>query len=368
MIDERLLKNEERAIYALRALYRSYGYQAYKMSKFEEYDLYLRNKDFLISDRIITFNDTDGKLMALKPDVTLSIVKNGDDQPGCKQKVCYNENVYRVSGSTRQFKEIMQTGLECIGSLDGYDVYEVVSLAAQSLALVSEDFILDVSHLGILTALLDGIGEEGGLRREIAHYIAEKNRHDLERLCRENGVSPERTDEICTFIGIYGEMDGVLERLRPLCRTATARQALGELEQLRALLRGSAYENRIHFDFSIVNDMDYYNGIVFKGFLGGICEGVLSGGQYDKLIRKMGRTGGAVGFALYLDLLEDLETAGRDYDVDVLLLYDGGTDPACVASEVRRMAASGKSVSAQRAVPAKLRYRELKDLRKEGRG
>ena len=65
MIDEKLLKREERAVYALRALYRQYGYQPFKMSKFEEYDLYVRNKDFLVSDRIITFNDTNGRLMAL---------------------------------------------------------------------------------------------------------------------------------------------------------------------------------------------------------------------------------------------------------------------------------------------------------------
>ena len=71
MINEKILKNDERAVFALRSLYRGFGYSKYKMSKFEEYDLYVRNKDFLISDSIITFTDTNGKLMALKPDVTL---------------------------------------------------------------------------------------------------------------------------------------------------------------------------------------------------------------------------------------------------------------------------------------------------------
>ena len=79
MIDENLLKREEKAIITLRSLYRKYGYMPYKMNKFEEYELYMRNKEFLVSDRIITFNDTNGKLLALKPDVTLSIIKNGED-------------------------------------------------------------------------------------------------------------------------------------------------------------------------------------------------------------------------------------------------------------------------------------------------
>ena len=108
------LKNEEKAIFALRDLYSKYGYTQYKMSKFEEYDLYVRNKDFLISDSIITFTDTNGKLLALKPDVTLSIIKNTDDSAGVK-KVYYNENVYRVSKGTHLYKEIMQVGIECIG-------------------------------------------------------------------------------------------------------------------------------------------------------------------------------------------------------------------------------------------------------------
>ena len=117
MQNDQLLKNEERAVIALRALYQSYGYLPYKMSRFEEYELYARNKDFLLSDRVITFTDTNGRLMALKPDVTLSILQKGEENPGCKRKVCYNENVYRVSRRSGQFKEIMQTGLECIGDV-----------------------------------------------------------------------------------------------------------------------------------------------------------------------------------------------------------------------------------------------------------
>jgi ATP phosphoribosyltransferase regulatory subunit len=123
---EAILKYDERAIFALRALYKQYGYMSFKMSKFEEYDLYVQNKDFLVSDRVIAFNDTDGRFLALKPDVTLSIIKNTVDEAGCVQKVCYNENVYRVSGSTHQFKEIMQTGLECIGEVDLCNLAEVL--------------------------------------------------------------------------------------------------------------------------------------------------------------------------------------------------------------------------------------------------
>ena len=125
------LSFNEKVIFSLRSLYASRGYAQYKMSKFEEYDLYARNKDFLISDSVITFTDTNGKLMALKPDVTLSIIKNIKDEPSALHKVFYNENVYRISGGTHSYKEIMQAGLECFGDIDTFSICEVVSLAAR---------------------------------------------------------------------------------------------------------------------------------------------------------------------------------------------------------------------------------------------
>ena len=121
MIDQSILKSEEKAVFALRDLYRAYGYLPFRMSKFEEFEYYIRNKDFLVSDRIITFTDTNGRLLAMKPDVTLSILKHDEDAPGCKQKVCYNENVYRISGASKTYREILQCGLECIGDVGSYE-------------------------------------------------------------------------------------------------------------------------------------------------------------------------------------------------------------------------------------------------------
>ena len=366
-MNETYLKPQEKAVFALRELYRGYGYLPYKMSKFEEYDLYLRNKEFLISDRIITFNDVGGKLLALKPDVTLSIIKHGEDTPGCKQKVCYNEYVYRVAGGADRFKEILQTGIECIGDLDAYDICEVVALAAASLATVSENYALDISHMGILSALLDDMTGNPTLRGEITRCISEKNTHDLIRICDGAGISREDTDTLVEFSGIYGDMDSVLARLAPICRRHEAAViALAELTGLRNHLMQTPYASRIRFDFSIINDMTYYNGVVFCGFLDGICECVLSGGQYNKLMRRMGRRSGAIGFALYLDLLAEADTAAPAYDVDVLVLYGPTTAPDAVAAEVAALRGEGLTVSAQRAIPEKLRYATLRDLRKEG--
>ena len=360
MLDTGILKQEERAIFALRALYRQYGYLPYKMSKFEDYEYYIRNKDFLVSDRIITFNDTNGRLLALKPDVTLSIIKNGEDVPGCKQKVYYNENVYRVSGNTHQFKEIMQTGLECIGDIDLYDIFEAASLAAQSLAMISENFVLQISHLGILSALLDSVCPDKIFQQTALNHIAQKNTHDLARVCREYGVEEA---PLVQLVSTYGPRDKVLQALEGM---ACDKQALQELKELSALVDTLPWAEKVVFDFSVVSNMNYYNGIVFRGFLSGISEGVLTGGQYDKLMQTLERRAGAVGFALYLDLLEQLSFEKREFDIDVLLVYDPQTDKQLLAKTVAELTAAGKTVSAQRSIPAKLRYRQLLRLTKEG--
>lgn len=360
MCDTKILKNEEKAVFALRALYRQYGYQPYKMSKFESYEYYMQNKDFLVSDRIITFNDTNGRLLALKPDVTLSIIKNGEDIPGCKQKVYYNENVYRISENTRQFKEIMQAGLECIGDIDLYDIFEVVSLAAQSLALISQEFVLQISHLGVLSAVLEKICPDQVFRQKVMGCMKSKNPHDLSRLCQQYGVEDGL---LMQLISAYGPRDKVIEQLQAMDCEQTPLQ---ELKALSALLDQLPWADKIVFDFSAVNNMNYYNGIVFQGYLSGICENVLAGGQYDKLMQKLERRAGAVGFALYLDLLEQLPAEDVGYDVDVLLLYDADADILGVAEAVAELTGQGKTVSAQKSIPQKLRYRQLLQLSKEG--
>ena len=45
-LDQSVLTGGEVAAFKLRSLYRQYGYMPYKMSKFEEYELYALNKDF----------------------------------------------------------------------------------------------------------------------------------------------------------------------------------------------------------------------------------------------------------------------------------------------------------------------------------
>ena len=341
------LKNYEKAVFALREIYLSYGYLPYKMSKFEEYDLYLKNKEFLVSDRVITFTDTNGKLLALKPDVTLSILKNAS---GEKQKVCYNENVYRVSSGTNTFKEIMQTGIECIGKVGLYDVYESVLLACKSLESISEEYVLDISHLGIINKLLQG--QDSAFVEKILVALSEKNKNAIMLACKEYDKI-DMQSVLVELATLYGDVKQVIQKLESLDLIKYAQ----ELKDIYNLIKDSKYYNKINVDFSLTGDINYYNGIIFKGYINGIAESVLSGGRYDKLAQKLGKTCSAIGFAVYLDLLENFNYTPSEYDVDTLIIYNDTVSEEEIIKAVNENLSFG-TVRVQQKIGT-LRYKKL---------
>ena len=363
---ENVLKNEEKAMMNLRSLYRQYGYTQYKMSKFEEYDLYVRNKTFLKSDQIITFNDLNGRLMALKPDVTLSIVKNTKD---CGDNLCkyyYNENVYRLSNTNREFKERMQAGLECLGKIDIYSMSEVILLAEKSLETIGEKYVLDISHMGFLSGFLDDLGVNEVQRPPILRGISEKNAPEIEKLCDQFKLKSEACLKLKKLTTLYGTFDEAIIVLKDVSTGSRTDEAVRELEAVCETVRSMGGGDHIYLDFSIVNDMNYYNGIIFQGFVDGVPTSILFGGRYDNLMLRFGRSSGAIGFAVYLDLLERYEEEKRPYDVDVLLLYDEKTQAKTLAKAVKALMEKNKTVRVQQKDAVGVKYRQLMTI-KNGR-
>ena len=314
------LSLQEKVILGLRGLYRSYGYTQYKMSKFEEYDLYANNKDFLISDSVITFTDTNGKLMALKPDVTLSIIKNIKDRSEGVQKLFYNENVYRISKGNQSYKEIMQVGLECIGDIGMEDIRQVIILAAKSLQSISENCVLNVTNLDLLSLVIGAAKQTGVKAADILVCVEEKNEAGLKKL----GLPENILTVLSALIRASGKATQVLPELigtlEGLCDTTS----LQHLAKLVSSIEDEQIRNLLQVDFSVVGDLNYYNGIVFKGFVEDVPSAVLSGGQYDKLMKKMKHSSSAVGFAVYLDMLDmTLDAPKEDENVLNIALPKG---------------------------------------------
>ena len=346
---ESILRREERIVFGLRALYSKYGYRPYRMSKFEEYDLYAGNRSFLPSGGVITFTDTNGRLMALKPDVTLSIAKNlGGGPEAAPEKLYYDESVYRAPDS----------GLGFQGRVDGYVMGEVAMLAARSLEEISEGWVLDLSHMGYLTGLVDELGLRGPERAELLRAVGSRSVQAVLAVCSSAGAPMSAAERLASLLELYGPAQELLPRLRAGAATAAELAAVEELEGTARVLESFGCLGGVNIDLSITCDTEYYNGLVFKGYVPGAPSAVLSGGRYDSLMRKLGKEEQAIGFAVYLNLLERLGGPEPEYDADVLLIPDGET-PEQLAGAVRELTDSGRSVRVQRGATPSLRCRTV---------
>lgn len=357
-LNDSILKTEERITFALRSLYHQSGYAPFKMSRFEEYDMYVRNKNFVGSGNIVTFTDLGGRLLALKPDVTLSIIKNYKKAEGSVSKVYYNENVYRPDKATHEIKEIMQSGIECMGEITKIEECEVISLAIKSLETISDNYILDISSVGIVKGLLSAAGVEGSIEKSIISLLCDKNSFALRALCEENGVGSAITDIAVNLCEISGKATKVMESIEKLCINREMMEAAAELKEIVNELEACSLADNLYIDFSIIGDTKYYNGVVFRGYVDKLPKSILAGGRYDNLLKGMGKTGGAIGFAVYSDMLERIDASDKDYDCDVLLTYEDTVSYAEVKKAADEMKAQGKTVNIQKGKESALRYKE----------
>lgn len=336
------LRKNEISQFDLRDMYREYGYVPYRMGKFEEYELYMRNRSFLRSDRILYFTDTDGQLRAMKPDVTLSIVKNYSGKS--IEKLCYNESVFRAGDSG--FRQIQQSGLECIGEVDDYLQSEVVMLALKSLELISDRYLLDISHLGFISAAISELVPEQE-RDDILRAIGQKNAAGIRSICQKAQIPAKDRDDILFLSQGYGKAEDMLEKMQRLIRNDAMQTAFDELKTTVICTKAFEPSANLMIDLSMMDDLHYYNGIIIRGMIEGIPETLLSGGRYDNLLTLLGKTGKAIGFAVYMDLLERFEQEDDGYAADILLLHEAQEDPEVIISCVRQLQKDGYSVRAQ---------------------
>ena len=350
----------------LHRLYGLQGYRPFRVSRFEKYELYAACKDFLVSDRVLTFTDTDGELLALKPDVTLSILRAVPYRPGIRQRLFYHESVYRPGPPDGRFREMPQSGVECIGDLDDFDVYEILRLADDCLRLLPCETALSFSHLGILRSLLNLLPADENDRAEILRLLSSRSIHGLSELFRRRGFDTAVFDTLLALLGLECSLSELPNRLRSLAGDRLEESVLQELDELAALAEGD--DCRARFDISVLNDPHYYNGLVFRGYARGAADKVLSGGRYDRLVRRMGRSGGAVGFAVYLALVPSAATEAGSPEADVMVLYDERTSLTELRRRCEALRASGKRVSTQCRPDDSLHVSEILDLREGGDG
>ena len=324
----------EQTIAKCAELYAQYGYRRFTMNKFEDYALYAENKNFLVDGRLLTFTDG-ARLKALKPDITLSIVKSLAANPRLPLKAFYNETVYRVKKGEKEFSELHQMGLELIGDGSVYATSEVLGLAKISLDAIDKRNILDISHMGILMPLIDSACESGADREQLVALITQKNADGIATMLGEQ-------NPLVTLVSSY---EPIVKMIPMLCDMLPKTSAVQELSEIAQVLCAMGLDTNVYLDFSLMHDFGYYNGIIFKGYIKGVPVAVLSGGRYDPLLDRFGMSTAALGFAIYLDYIRYAEAK---HDTDVLLMYSDNDKAADVARAVKLLTEQGYIVLASK--------------------
>ena len=315
------MSEEDTVLLNLKRLYDSYGYNKITLPTFDEYDLYNENKDF-ISGNILTIMNPSGKLLALRPDITLSVAKKISKEQSLKyEKIYYSENVYKAS-KYKGYEEIEQLGIELIGKDSLFLNFEMINLAIKSLQIINSECITVLSHVGFASSIFEDLNLEYEVQEELFKYIESKNSHDIRKILENINIESNVKELICVLPELSGDLEYIKNRLSGYAVNEKMGKILEELEKLYKLLRKFHEKSKIIFDFSIVKNLNYYNGIIIQGFIEGLPNMILTGGRYDKLFEKFGVDNGAIGFAILTDNLKGYYKDEGKKDFEILLVYD----------------------------------------------
>ncbi len=359
-----LLRRDERVTLALRSLYERYGYKQFPMNRFEEYDFYAEYRDFLTNGQILTFSGLDGRLMALRPDVTLSIARKVKADIGGVERLYYTERVYRPVQGASEYRESAQVGVEHFGDDTLYTSVELITLAVESLLIISKEAVLDLSHTGYVGGLLAGLPVDEPARKAIRRCIEAKNAHAMADIV-QSGMESSELDRLQAVARLSGPLPDALDKARALAKGPEMLAAVEELTALSKVLTALGKEKTLRLDFSITSDAKYYAGLMLRGYIDGVPSAVLSGGRYDPLLRRMGKPGvSAMGFAIYFDELARYFSAQADTTVETIVLYARDADPAAVAEAVKKRTALGERVWAGTEPPEGLTWAHVVEVKK----
>ncbi|MFI3250270.1 MAG: ATP phosphoribosyltransferase regulatory subunit [Eubacteriales bacterium] len=305
------LPQTEQIALLLQDMYSRFGYKRYKINKFEEYSFYMEKEQFLNDSRILTFSGPNGKLLALKPDITMSVAKNAMKNPDEDSKIYYHESVFRIPKGDDQFKEISQLGVEFMGDLSDYQLLEVVNLACKSLQTMSSDSRLCLSHAGLILTVMQELSLTSGQRGVVFNLIKQKNLHDLSAFFKQEQIVDGGI--LHALLTLNATVDQSMTTLRQLLPEPVYQKSLDELALVMEHIGEMINPSHVFLDFSHISCTEYYNGIIFAGYVPGLAVPALLGGRYDKLLDSMGLEGkSALGFAIYLSAMHNLFPIGSE--------------------------------------------------------
>ncbi|MFB4168042.1 ATP phosphoribosyltransferase regulatory subunit [Virgibacillus sp. JSM 102003] len=315
----------------LKNRFSTYGYKQVRTTTFEYYDLYAAMTGTINKDEMLKVIDSSGKVLVLRPDVTIPITRmiaSNKQRLSWGSRFFYVLDVFRQSAEQADNKETTQAGIESFGESTPENDAEVIALAIHTLKdLGFESFKLEVGHAGFFKELVNQLSLAQSELDQLKRLIQSKNLTEIEPFLNNLSVDKNIRDAVQEIPLLYGDPDHVIRRADKIALNEQMQQKIKNLSDIYEVLKAYGVEDSIVFDLGLINNMNYYSGVIFQGFVASFGKPVLMGGRYDHLAEQFDTSIPAIGFASEVDNLLDAMTqrnllANDSTSVDMIICYE----------------------------------------------
>jgi len=316
ILDECIIKRQlEREI---DELFQKWGYKEVITPTVEYYETFNQNSNPLREEDMYKFFDNKGRILVLRPDMTVPIARVVETKLKDTMlpiKLRYTSNIFRVhkslGGKRNEYTDI---GVELIGLEDGKSDLEILVLALEGLKKIGlKDFKLEIGNIGFFNGAFANTDIDEECKSKIAKFIDEKNLKSLEEYLEDLDIEKEYKAFFNKLPWMFGGKE-ILDQAKELAFNNSIKENLEYLENLYLDLEQLGYGNNITFDLGMIPRLNYYTGIIFKGYCEGVGTTVLRGGRYDNLIKPYKKYLPAIGFSI--DINSVIPIIGTDGDLN----------------------------------------------------
>lgn len=279
------------------------GFIQIKPEIFEEYDE-ITQIDKNISTKSMV-KVVSNKVMVLRPDITISLMKNliprwEDD---LSLKLFYHSTVYKNKKNGDGIIQCRQFGCEYLGEPSIDADREVVNLAFNILRKFTDEFLLEIGSGNYIDGFVEALNIDSDTERQFKKLLYRKNKPELEAFAQKLDIKPELKELMVNILSIRGTLKEVTERANKYFTNDRMKKGIEQLNTISTLISKEDLDKYTLFDLSMVSKLDYYDGIMLKGYYKSLYKEILSGGRYDSLTESFGKRVPAIGFTIYFDAL-----------------------------------------------------------------
>ncbi|WP_123054021.1 ATP phosphoribosyltransferase regulatory subunit [Clostridium sp. JN-1] len=316
----------------LRKTYVESGFMELKSPTLEFYDVFNIENTTLPQEKMYKLFDNQGRILVLKPDMTIPIARiaaaklNEAPHP---LKLCYTSNIYRVNESLHgNNNEITQSGIEIIGVKSLKADVEAIIIGIRSLLNCGlKDFKIELGQAEFFKAVIEETNLEDEKKEKLRKSIESKNFTTLSELLEveRKNIDGKVLNVLREMPGLFGGIE-ILDKAEKLTLdNEMAQAALNSIRKVYAVIESIGLSSYLSIDLGMVQDLNYYTGIIFRGYTHGVGGNILTGGRYDNLITQFGDNEPATGFAIDVDsvlsALDDSNQTFEDKRTKVLICY-----------------------------------------------